>query len=283
MTQAVTHLVEIDDDQLDRRWRWRDDPDGETEVRYAFYRSIEALELATGRAGRAVGAAGLVPPAAHAFALATAARWDLHGVLASLHDTDLDTDPGGAEWTLRQTLAHIVYVQRAYPAWSSWWLTRDQDGPLPPHAPEEVGIGFPEEADEGIGSLNEIRHRLDEAVDAAAERMAALDESQLARGARWSGYAVDVGFRLRRMSSHLQEHTIQVEKTLVMLGRPPRECDRLARLAYRAYGRLEAAVYALPPALASAAREPLVQALDELTEVAAHVRSPGSVTSPDAD
>lgn len=279
VTEAVTQLLEIDDDQLDRRWRWRDDPGGETELRYAFYRSIEALELATGRAGRAVSAAGLAPAAAHPFELATAARWDLHGLLASLDDSDLDTDPGGAEWTLRQTLAHIVYVQRAYPAWSSWWMTRDQDGPLPPQAPEEVGIGFPEEADEGIGSLNEIRRRLDEAMDAAAERMAALDESQLGRGARWSGYAVDVGFRLGRMSSHLQEHTIQVEKTLVMLGRPPRECGRLARLAFRAYGRLEGAVYALPPSLADAAREPLVLAVDELTAVVAHVRSPGSVTS----
>ena len=281
VTAAVTKLLEIDDGQLDRRWHWKDDPAGGTEVRYAFYRSIEALELAIGRARRAVSVAGVAPAAAHPFELATAARWDLHGLLVPLADTDLDADPGGAEWTLRQTLAHIVYVQRAYPAWSSWWVTRDQNEPLPAQAPEEVGIGFPEEADQGIGSLTEIRDRLDGAMDGAAERMSALDESQLGRGARWSGYAVDVGFRLGRMSSHLQEHTVQVEKTLVMLGRAPRECDRLARLALRAYGRLEGTAYALPPALADAAREPLVLAADELATVVAHVRAPGSVTSSD--
>ena len=281
VTGAVTGLLEIGDEELDRRWLWRDDPVGGTEVRYAFYRSIEALEQAIGRARRSVRATGVAPAAAHSFELATAARWDLHGLLAPLDDADLDADPGGAEWTMRQTLAHIVYVQRAYPAWSSWWLIRDQDEPLPGQAPEEVGIGFPEEEEQGVGSLSEIRDRLDEAMDGAAARMAALDESQLARGARWSGYAVDVGFRLGRMSSHLQEHTIQVEKTLVMLGRAARERDRLARLALRAYGRLEGTVYALPSALADAGREPLLAAVRELTEVVAHVRSPGSVTSID--
>ena len=283
VVDSVNRLLEINDDELDRRWRWRDDPAGESEVRYAFYRSIEALELAAGRARRAVAAAGAPPAAAHAFELATAARWDLHGLLASVDEADLDADPGGGEWTLRQTLAHIVYVQRAYPAWSAWWLTRDQDTPLPARAPEDVGVGFPEESDEGRGSLDEVRRRLDEVMDAAAERMAALDASQLGRGARWSGFAVDVGFRLGRMSSHLQEHTVQVEKTLVMLARSPREGHRLARLVLRAYGRLEGVVYALPLELAEAAREPVDRAVTEITKVVAHVRLPGSVTSFDPE
>ena len=41
---------------------------------------------------------------------------------------------------------------------------------------------------------------LDDAMDGAAERMAPLDDAQLRTPARWSGYAVDVGFRLGRMS-----------------------------------------------------------------------------------
>jgi uncharacterized damage-inducible protein DinB len=279
VTDAVGVLLHLDDDRLDRRWRWRDDPDGATEVRYVFYRSIESLERATGLVGRAVAAAGEPPDGAHAFELATAARWDLHGLLAPLADADLDQDPGGGEWTLRQTLAHVVYVQRAYPAWGAFWMSRGHGGDLPAQAPEEVGDGFPAEADEGLGSLAEIRDRLDGVMDMASERMAALDPSQLATPARWSGYAVDVGFRLGRMSSHLQEHTVQVEKTLDMLGRTPREVDRLARLVLRAYGRLEAVVYALPPTLGEAGRTPLETAVQEVAEVAAHVRQPASVTS----
>lgn len=283
MASAVGGLLGIDDDQLDQRWLWRDDLEGGTEVRYVFYRAVEALERAAGLARDAVATAGTGPTGARRFAVATAARWDLHGLLAPLVDADLDPDPGGGEWTMRQTLAHVVYVQRAYPSYSSWWLAREQGGDLPPRAPAEIDEGFPEEADEGLGSLADIRQRLDVVMDLASERMAALDEARMASPARWSGYAVDVGFRLGRMSSHLQEHTVQVEKTLVMLGRTPREVDRLARLVLRAYGRLEAAVYAMPAALAEAGREPLEAAVGEIAEAVGHVRRPASVTSFDAD
>jgi hypothetical protein len=115
-------------------------------------------------------------------------------------------------------------------------------------------------------------------MDGAAERMASLDDLQLATPARWSGYAVDVGFRLGRMSSHLQEHTVQVDKTLVMLGRTPPEAHRLVRLVFRAYGRLEGVVYGLPPTMGDAGREPIDAAVTEVEDAFDHVRLPGSVT-----
>jgi uncharacterized damage-inducible protein DinB len=278
LTSAARQLTELDERELNRRWWWREDREGDTEVRYAFYRSLEALERAAGAAAARVSAAGEPPAAAAAFGLATAARWDLHGVLVALTDADLDADPGGGEWTIRQTLAHIVHVQRAYPAFACWWLSREQTAELPRSIPDGVDEGFPEEAADGLGSLVDIRHRLDQAMDGAAERVPALDESQLSTPARWSGYAVSVGFRLGRMSSHLQEHTVQVDKTLVMLGRTPPEAHRLIRLVFRAYGRLEATVFGLPSAMADAGREPLLAAVKESAEAFEHVRRPESVT-----
>ena len=271
-------MLGLDERELNRRWWWREDRDGDTEVRYAFYRAIEALEQAAASAAAAVAAAGPRPAGSAPFAHATAARWDLHGLLAPLVDADLDSDPGGGEWTIRQTLAHMVYVQRAYPAFGSWWLWREQTAELPSSIPDGVDKGFPTEEADGEGTLAEIRARLDDAMDGAAERMASLDESQLATPARWSGYAVDVGFRLGRMSSHLQEHTVQVDKTLVMLGRTPPEAHRLVRLVFRAYGRLEGVVYALPPPLAEAGRVPIEAAVTEAAEAFDHVRLPKSVT-----
>ena len=108
-------------------------------------------------------------------------------------------------------------------------------------------------------------------------RLAILDESRLATPARWSGFAVDVGFRLGRMSSHLQEHTVQVEKTLAMLGHGIRETDRLLRLVLRAYGRLESAVFAMPSAIADAGRDHVHDAIAEVEHEVAHIRRPGSV------
>jgi hypothetical protein len=43
------------------------------------------------------------------------------------------------------------------------------------------------------------------------------------------------------------EHTVQIDKTLVMLAWAPREVDRLVGLIVGAYGRLEAEVFGLPP------------------------------------
>jgi hypothetical protein len=278
LTTATEAVLGLDERELNRRWWWREDRKGETEVRYAFYRALEALELAAGATAGAVAAAGARPAGAAAFGHATAARWDLHGVLAPLTNADLDADPGGGEWTVRQTLAHIVHVQRAYPAFASWWLTREQTPELPASIPDGVDEGFPEEDGDGMGTLAEIRARLDNAMDGAAERMASLDETQLATPARWAGYAVDVGFRLGRMSSHLQEHTVQVDKTLVTLDRIPPEAHRLVRLVFRAYGRLEAAVYGLSQIMADAGRRPLEDAVTEAAEAFDHVRQPGSVT-----
>jgi uncharacterized damage-inducible protein DinB len=278
LTTAADAVLGLDERALNQRWWWREDRDGDTEVRYAFYRALEALERAAGTASGEVAAAGARAAGAAPFASATVARWDLHGLLAPLVDADLDADPGGGEWTIRQTLAHIVHVQRAYPAFGSWWLSREQTPELPSSIPEGVDEGFPPEEADGEGTLAEIRQRLDDAMDGAAERMSSLDESQLATPARWSGYAVDVGFRLGRMSSHLQEHTVQVEKTLVMLGRTPPEAHRLVRLVFRAYGRLEGVVYGLSSTVAGAGREPILAAVTELADVFDHVRLPGSVT-----
>jgi hypothetical protein len=80
-------------------------------------------------------------------------------------------------------------------------------------------------------------------LDRSTERLAGLPAERLAVGARWSGFAVDVGFRMGRWSSHIREHTIQVEKTLVMLDQRPTEVDRLVRLVLGAWGRAEAVVY----------------------------------------
>ena len=278
LTTATDAVLGLDERELNRRWWWREAREGDTEGRYAFYRALEALERAAGTASDEVAAAGARPAGAAPFANATAARWDLHGLLAPLVGADLDADPGGGEWTIRQTLAHIVHVQRAYPAFGSWWLSREQTPELPSTIPDGVDEGFPTEEADGVGTLAEIRARLDDAMDGAAERMASLDAPQLATPARWSGYAVDVGFRLGRMSSHLQEHTVQVDKTLVMLGRTPPEAHRLVRLVFRAYGRLEGVVYALPSTVSGAGREPIEAAVTETADAFDHVRRSGSVT-----
>lgn len=264
---AADRLLATGDADLPRRWLWRGDPNGWAELRYGFYRTAELLDAAAGRVAGALEAAGTERTAgSRRLAQATAARWELHGALAGLSDADLDR-PAGDEWTLRQTLGHIVNVQRAYGSFTAWWHARGAESDFPAEVPAEVGEGFPEEDADGHGSLGEIRERLDAVVDTAAGRLGGFDDDDLAVRARWAGYPVDVGFRLGRMASHLREHTVQVDKTLALLGDQPREVDRLVRLVHAAFGRMEAAAFALQPSAAAPAAPIIAAAVAEIAEV----------------
>lgn len=245
LDRAVTDFLAIPDSALAGDWMWNR---GENEVRYGYYRVYEQLEEAAGAVRRILAATDPEPePAVDPIAAATAARWDLHGLLASVTDADLDRDPGGGEWTLRQTFAHVVEVQRAYSWLTAWWLGKRHEPELPKRVPVEITAGLPDGASNGLGTLAEIRERLDVLLDSGAGRLAGLGHDEVAAHARWSGTVVTVGFRLWRWSSHLREHTIQVEKTLVMLDEPPSEAQRLVRMVVAAYGRLEAAAYGRTP------------------------------------
>jgi hypothetical protein len=243
VTAAVADLATIRDADLTKPWAWR--PQGEYELRYGFYRIFEEFERAGVDAQGALRAAGIERGrAADLIAPATAARWDLHGILVQLPDAAWDVDPGNEEWTVRRTVGEIIGAQRGYAAVTAWWQAQalPVDASLPTERPP-VYDGMPTDEEEAVGTPAEVRAHLDEIFDRSTERLAGLPAERLAYGTRWVGFAVDIAFRLGRWSSHTREHTIQVEKTLVMIGHAPTEVDRLIRLILAEWGRAEAVVY----------------------------------------
>jgi hypothetical protein len=240
---AAGDLLAIPEAALTRPWGWKGG--SEEEVRYGAYRAAEVLVAAEIEA-RAVTATTVDTRAAAVIGHATTARWDLHGLLLPLEPAAYDADPGNDEWTIRQTLAHVINSQRAYGWSTAWWVANphDRDDPnLPKGVPEELWATLPDEADEAPGSPADIRERFDATLDLAAERLAGAPDAVLGQGARWSGFAVTVAFRLNRWSSHIREHVIQVEKTLQMLGRAPTEPERLVRHVLAAYGLAESVAF----------------------------------------
>jgi DinB family protein len=248
---TLASLATLTDDQLTYQWMWNGH---EADIRYSFYLGAwEVLARATSEATRAM--AGVpTNEAIDAVAATTVSRWQLHGVMATLVEADLDADPGNGEWTIRRTLQHTINSQRGYAWGSAYWLSvRDQPRqPGPQRAPDGVFSGSPEEEDEALGNLASIRTELDDIVDVTATRYATLTEDEMAVNAGWAGLPVTIGFRQWRWSSHIVEHTIQIEKTLDMLGRRRSEVDWLVRSVAAAYGRLEAAVFGRPAAAAAA-------------------------------
>jgi hypothetical protein len=247
LESAGRSLLAIRDERLEADWTWPGaDPDIGIDVRYGFYRIFEMLEFARADAVRSLAATGAERPAgAHRGAASTVARWSLHGLLLPLADADLDRDPGGGEWTIRETLGHMLSSQRSYGRFTAWFLTQAPTPGAP--IPDELGDELPARFDEAAGSVTDVRMRLDDLLDLAMARLGGFTDDQLLVPARWSGGQVTVGFRIGRWASHLREHTIQVEKTLAMLGRPASEVERLVRLLFEAYGRLEESVAGMGP------------------------------------
>lgn len=254
-------------------WAWR--PGSEEELRYGFYRIGELIEVAGIDAATAARRADIERGrAADLIAPAVAARWDLDGLLAGIPDPLWDAEPGGEEWTNRITMGHIIGGQRAYAVGTSWWLQQGlaaNDPTLPKQTPDALWESLPSEDDEAVGEAAVVRAHLGHVLDRSIERLAGLPSDRLAVGARWSGFAVDIGFRLSRWSSHIREHTIQVEKTLEMLGHHQTEVDRLVRLILAAWGRAEAEV--VGRANGDEIVEPLAAAAREATRVAGAIRS----------
>ncbi len=248
LTSAWTVLAPVPDRVLELAWPWRVGDELDADIRYGLYRIHERLEEAVAGivGGRlAAGEGPEVGPAVPILAAATAARWELRSAVATLGQADLDRDPGGGEWTVRRTLGHIVSSQRGYGWYNAWWLAHGHaPGPLPARAGDDRLPELPDEEIEGVGTRAEIMARFDALVDQGAERFASIDAAALTIPARWSGLRVDLGFRIGRLGSHIREHTIQVDKTVAMLGRPTTEVERLIRLIGASYGRLEALVFA---------------------------------------
>lgn len=278
---CVADMLRVPDGMLEAPWRWRPDDPADADVRYGLYRIPEVLEesIAAIARGRSAGAADSTGPAVPRLATATQARWSLHGALWPLAESELDRDPGAGEWSIRRTLGHVIQSQRSYGWYTAWFLSRAGQADAGAYPPDGALPPEPDEATQAPGDSAAIRADLDALLDAAGERFGALDAAALRVPGRWSGLPVTVDFRLGRLGSHIREHTVQVDKTLVALGRPLSEVERIVRLACESFGRLEATVFARPAADAEArladgasAASMVESAAAEATRIAASAR-----------
>jgi hypothetical protein len=283
LAAVISDLIAIPDAALERRWVWLPSDVDDLDVRYGLYRIHESLESAIaaivfGR-GDGGGSGAPIGPAIPALQAADVARWELHGALAGLSDADWDADPGGGEWTVRQTLGHIISSQRSYGWFNAWFLSQGSPAGEAIRPPAGALPEEPTEEQEARGTGTEVRARLDDVVDANIAAFAALDSAALKVDARWAGLHIPIAFRLGRYGSHIREHTIQVDKTLTMLGRPPTEVERIVRVILGSYGRLEelfvgrpAGDLARPFADGSSALSHLESAVADAAATAADIR-----------
>jgi hypothetical protein len=226
-TESLRALALVPDAHLNRSWSWEGRPGGgPQQVRDALYRALEAEQVALVDAAAPSSDAGAI------LDLAQTAFGDLRGLLACLPDPLLDQEPGHGEWTVRKTLTHILMTEWRYAAQVRYAATRTEQQPV------YVQLDIDVKEEDRTGDVRAWIARLAQARTSANES-ASLPLEVLQRPTRWSGFEVDVRFRLHRFAAHLWEHTIQVEKILALLAYTPTEAGRIARVISRVRGAHE--------------------------------------------
>jgi len=183
--------------------------------------------------------------------LAQVAFGRLRGLLAAVDDDLLDREPAAGEWSLRQTLAHAIGVERSYRANTEFALARGEGDPLSlPQDPEaivrtvagEFRRPRPDPADTTGGSLDIVAAFAKRRAETDAA-LSDLSEQQMRRPSQWGAIkdsaVIDVRFRLHRFASHIAEHTVQCETTITSLGVPLTDARAIIRAIGAARGMHE--------------------------------------------
>jgi hypothetical protein len=224
---VLAGFAAFDEEALGRRWLYRDRP---MDVRYALYRTMEdAQELYVEVAARPH------PESRRILSLAERAFGDLRGLLAGLLADLLNRQPREGEWPLRETLRHVLVVERRYALQTIYAIERgDSDSVRIP----DDRLPTPAQMDVS-GEVGSILDRIALARAETNRRLGDVAPAAMTRPTAWVHYDVDVRFRLHRFAAHVVEHTIQCEKTLAALGWRPTEGRRIARRVAALVGEIE--------------------------------------------
>jgi DinB superfamily len=224
---ALRGFAALDEAALARPWSWRDKA---MDIRFALYRTLEDAQETHVRV-----AAAPMPESRRIMALAQRAFGDLRGLLAGLPADVLDRAPSAGEWPLRETLRHMLLVERRYAVQTRYAVDRK----------DSESVRIPEDRQPTVtakdveGDVGTIVARIGAARADTNRWLGDVGDPAMTRPTIWVGYDVDVRFRLHRFAAHLVEHTIQIEKSLGALGWRATEGRRIARHVAAAIAEVE--------------------------------------------
>ncbi|HWC05504.1 MAG TPA: DinB family protein [Methylomirabilota bacterium] len=229
--RIMNRWAALEEDILARPWSWRGK---DLTAREALYRTLEGEQeaLVATRLSARPSEPRLI------LSLAQRAFGDLRGLLVGLPGGMLDAAPAAGHWAVRQTLAHMLAVERRYAVSTLHAARRSDADPL---RPPQADLDAASRVDD-TGTVEDVLGRLGLARRESDRLLGALPVDALTRPTDWAGYEVDVRFRLHRFAAHLVEHTVQCEKALRALGRVEAEGRRIVRRIWATRGEHEALV-----------------------------------------
>jgi len=236
---------DLSDDVLENPWTWQDYDEG---VRFAFFRTYEELRSLAVKLGAGRNAPGTgITQAQQILGQYHAGYRDLQAILLGRTAAQLDRSPGGEEWSVRQALQHILSAERNFYFMVHFALLDARLGNARPTEMteaiwDEFWAGDPSEQMGESTSASELQAYYETLHRRVLDEFVTITNAELeAPAVYWEAQPYPLRFRLHRFDSHLRQHTIQIDKTLVALGLAPAEPRRLLRLVFTALAEVEAA------------------------------------------
>ena len=234
-------ILPLTEKDLEREWQWKDhDEEG---VRFAFFVTLQelrhlAVTLSTLRSQPT--------PAQRILSQYHAAYVDLQAAILGLSDEDAEKIPLEGEWQVNKVYAHILGTDFGFTATVRYALelhrankwTKDPipDGEYPRlYAIRETDY---DKLMDGPLSGKLVYHRgLHQRI---VEEFSAITNSELDLPSTfWEETRFPIHHRLHRYEAHFTQHTVQIDKTLVAIGKSPTEAHRLLRKVYGALAEAE--------------------------------------------
>jgi hypothetical protein len=233
----------IPDRDLEAPWSWGDYEEG---IRFAFFRTYEQLrEMAARLATQRARDIGGPSEAQQILAQFNAAYWDLEGALVGVNNDMAQTQPAPGEWTVFETVGHIIDADLGFLAVNQYGLAQVRAGKKQPEEINEDEFKKLKssqplqpvlEQQSLVSLMGFYQHQKQRIFDAFSD---VTDAELDARIWFWENEPMPLRFRLHRFDSHLRQHTIQVQKTLVSLRSEKTEVHRLLGVIYAALAELE--------------------------------------------
>jgi len=242
VTQAVERLVRasvhLSDADLDRKYAWEEyDDDG---LRFALLAAhLQLRETTATLAAARLGAGKPFTEAQRILAQVHEAYRDLTGALAGTSEAELDAKPPDEQWPIREVLTHVLGTERAFLASIELALEAARAGRRS-EPDEDAWRAKRRPAEDPSGSRADALNALFRSHTSVLRALEGVADTELVTPSWfWEDKGYSIRFRMHRFEEHLRQHTIQVDKTLVALGHPPSEAERLVRNLYNALAGTE--------------------------------------------
>jgi hypothetical protein len=245
LSQAVESftslMVPLSDKDQERPWTWKDhDEEG---IRFSFFVTLQELRQL------AVTLAALrTPPtqAQHILSQYHAAYMDLQAALLGVSAIDAERTPGEGEWPVQKTYAHILSAELNFTITIRFALEKHRADTWTPEKPSD------DESDRLAGITDEeyltlIKKPLavmqayhDDLHRVILGEFSSITDRELELPSTfWEETRFPVRHRLHRYEAHFVQHTVQIDKTLIAIGKTPTESNRLLRRVYAALAEAE--------------------------------------------